>query len=102
MKQLLQQHPIEQLLRSFAIYTWMSVGVLLALYMYFIGAITFSIITQKQLTQDNKALVSAVGKQELQYLAKDKMLTRDYALAMGLVSAEQVAYVTSHYAVALR
>ena len=82
-------------LRTFSLYSWGVAGVLFAAYIYFVGAITFSIIMQKQLTQQNKVLVSAMGKQELAYLAKDKMLSKEYAIAQGLVPASSVAFVSA-------
>lgn len=84
---------INATLRKCSVYTWASIGVLFALYLYFVGAITFSIITQKQLTQQNKVLVSAMSKQELQYLANDKKLTREYAVSQGFVHPDTIAFV---------
>lgn len=81
-------------MRTFSIYIWMVVGMLIVSYVFLIGAITFSVVTQKQISQQNKTLISTIGKQELAYLSKNRTLTREYATDMGLVSTEAIAFIS--------
>ncbi len=73
-------------------YAWVSAGVLFACYLYFVGAITFSVIKQEGLAQEIKSIISNTGKEELAYLTTQKKLNEIYALGEGFVSAEMIAY----------
>lgn len=85
-------HDANVTLRSVARYAWLSAGVLFACYLYFVGAITFSVIKQETLSQDIKNTISEIGKYELEYLTAQKNLTEAVAFEKGFVSAEAIAY----------
>lgn len=93
-------HDINKTLHSVALYTWISAGVLFSCYLYFVGAITFSVIKERGLQQETKALISSMGQQELQYLSSQKSLTKDYAEQNGFVEASTVSFATPHKAFA--
>ena len=81
-------------------YAWISAGVLFASYLYFVGAITFSVITEQSLQSGNKALISSTSRQELAYLNMEKTLTQSYASSTGLVAATALAYTAPRQAFA--
>jgi hypothetical protein len=91
---------INKSLKSITFYAWISAGVLFACYLYFVGAITFSVIQEKGLEQNTRELISSMGQQELQYLSLQKSLTREYAQQSGFVPAERVSFATSQKALA--
>ncbi len=88
-------------LRSLTVYTWIAAGVLFVSYLYFVGAITFSVIKERGLQQETKSLISSMGKEELAYLSAQKTLTKEYALQSGFVSATTVSFATPVRAFAL-
>jgi hypothetical protein len=79
-------------LRSIMAYTWISCAALFVAYLYFVGSITFSIITQQGLEQRLKSLVSSMSRQELKYLTSEQQLTAAYGESLGLVKAPTIAF----------
>lgn len=79
-------------LKSITTYAWIGAGVLFVAYVYFVGAITFSVVKEQAMQQETKTLISTMGQAELQYLAQQKSLTQSYAYAQGFVSAEKIAF----------
>ncbi len=79
-------------LRAITKYAWLSAGALFALYLYFVGAITFSVISQEKFAQGIKSTVSEMSKEELQYLNAQRSLTEDAAYLQGFVSAGPISY----------
>jgi hypothetical protein len=66
--------------------------VLFAVYLYCVGAVTFSVVHRRNMEEDLKALSSDISRGELTYLTAEKTLTRTYALAQGFVAPAQVTY----------
>ncbi len=91
---------INKTLKSVTLYTWLASGVLFSCYVYFIGAITFSVIKERGLEEDKKTLISTIGEQELQYLNSQKTLTKDYAVQNGFVPAHLVSFASPQKAFA--
>jgi len=91
---------INKIIRSVALYTWIGAGVCFACYLYFVGAITFSVIKERELQQDTKILISSMGQQELSYLTLQKSLTKEYALTSGYIGEPSVAFAISQNAFA--
>ncbi len=87
-------------LRSVALYAWISAGILFVAYLYFVGAITFSVIKEKGLKEDLKTLVSKMGEEEQRYLVAQKTLTESYALESGFVNPAQIAFALPKRALA--
>lgn len=85
---------LNKTLKSITMYTWISAGVLFVGYLYFVGAITFSVIKERELQQDTKALISSMGSQELQYLSTQKNLTKEYAHQNGFIDAATISFAT--------
>lgn len=79
-------------LRLVTKYAWLTAAILFASYLYFVGAITFSVVKQASLAQSIKVTMSQTSKQELNYLAQQKRLNASYAASIGFVSAPTVAY----------
>ncbi len=73
-------------------FAWLSALALFASYLYFIGAITFSVIKQESLAQNIKTYVTDMGKEELRYLELQKRLTAGYAIDQGFVTNAPIAY----------
>ncbi len=86
------QSDLNSSLRSITKYAWLSAGGLFALYLYFVGTITFSVIKQETLAQGIKSTVSHMSKEELQYLDAQRTLTIDAALESGFVSVGSISY----------
>lgn len=91
---------INRTLKSIVFYTWISAGVLFSLYIYFVGAITFSVIKEKGLQQTNRSMISSMGQEELAYLSAQKTLTEEYAIQSGFVHANTVSFATAQKAFA--
>lgn len=91
---------INKTMRSVAFYTWISAGVFFACYIYFVGAITFSVIKERELQQDTKNLVSQMGQQELSYLTLQKSLTKEYAIRAGFITEPTISFATPQKAFA--
>lgn len=91
---------VNKTLKTIAVYSWMSAGVLFAGYLYFVGAITFSVITERGLQQDTKTLISKMGDQELAYLSSQKTLTEDYARSAGFITTPLISFAPSQKAFA--
>ena len=81
-------------------YTWIGIGVLFALYVYFVGAITFSVIAERDLSVKHKMLVSETSAQEFTYLAQQRNLTKAYGLANGYSAPIAVSYAAPERAFA--
>lgn len=75
-------------------YVWATSGVLFGLYLYFVGAITFSVVERQGLEESTKTLRSDISTQELHYLEKEKMLTKEFAYNMGLIDAPTISFTT--------
>ena len=87
-------------LRKSTRYLWVCVGMLFACYLYFVGAITFSVINQQSLSADTKRMISTMSDHEVTYLAAQKTLTQEFGHASGLVVSESVAFATPKRALA--
>lgn len=79
-------------MRSIASYAWLVSGVLFVCYLYFIGAITFSVVKQRALAQETKQLISTTSVEEMRYLVAQKSLTATYATTVGFVPSSTIAY----------
>ena len=93
-------HDINKTIRSVALYTWISAGVFFACYIYFVGAITFSVIKERELQQETKTLISSMGQQELSYLTLQKSLTQEYAVRAGFITEPSISFATPQKAFA--
>ena len=91
---------INKTLRSVALYAWISAGVLFICYLYFVGAITFSVIKERALNTDTKTLISQMGEEELAYLSAQKTLTENYAVSIGFVKPHAVVFAAPKRALA--
>ena len=91
---------VNKTLRVITKYAWIGSGVLFVCYSYFVGAITFTVVGQRALEQDNKALVSSMGDQEREYLRNQQQLNESYASSIGLVKGTAVAFAVARPAVA--
>lgn len=87
-------------IRTVLTYTWIGSGVLFACYLYFVGAITFSVVKQQELARDIKGRISSMSVQEFSYLSQEKNLTESYARAQGFVRAEKTAFAVPRRAFA--
>lgn len=85
--QTLSSGDINSTLTTVTRYAWFSAAGLFACYLYFIGAITFSVIKQEGLSQHIKSVLSQTSKEELAYLGTQRSLTEEYAKAQGFVAA---------------
>jgi hypothetical protein len=65
---------------------------LFALYLYCVGAVTFSVVHRRNTEENLKTISSNISQGELTYLAAEKMMTRNYALAQGLVAPAHITY----------
>ncbi|MES2224922.1 MAG: hypothetical protein V4478_02960 [Patescibacteria group bacterium] len=81
-------------------YAWIGTGVLFVCYSYFVGAITFSVISQRAVEQKNRTLISSMSEQERTYLQSQKQLNESYAASIGLVKGTAVAFAVAKPAVA--
>ncbi|HWC57758.1 MAG TPA: hypothetical protein VG621_02315 [Candidatus Paceibacterota bacterium] len=91
---------INKALKTVTTYAWVSAGVFFLCYIYVVGAITFSVVKERGLQQETTSLVSSIGQEELRYLSLQKTLTENYALALGFVPAQKVAFTTPQQAIA--
>ncbi len=91
---------INKNLKSITFYTWVAAGILFSCYLYFVGAITFSVIKERGLQQETRTLISKMGQEELAYLSMQKKLTQDYALQSGFVNATTISFATPQKAFA--
>ncbi len=91
---------INKALKSIATYAWIASGVLFVAYLYFVGAITFSVIKERGLQQETKTLISSMGQEELKYLGLQKNLTKEYAIERGFISAPTLSFATPQRAFA--
>ena len=88
-------------LKTVTTYAWVSAGVLFAGYLYFVGAITFSVIKEQALQQNTKTLISTMSQEEVAYLNTQKSLTESYAISSaGLVTASAIAFAAQKSAFA--
>ncbi len=91
---------INKTLKLVTRYAWVGTGMLFLCYSYFVGAITFKVISQEALQQANKTLISSMGDQEQAYLQKQVQLNESYASSIGLVKGTAVAFAVAKPAVA--
>ena len=91
---------INKTIRSVALYTWVLAGTCFACYLYFVGAITFSVIKERELQQDTKTLISSMGREELSYLNLQKSLTKEYAIVHGFITEPNIAFAAPQKAFA--
>ncbi len=91
---------INKTLKSITLYTWIAAGVLFVGYVYFVGAITFSVVKEKELQQETRALISSMGAEELEFLSAQKVLTESYAREKGFVEPSTISFAPSQRAVA--
>lgn len=82
-------------------YAWAASGVLFGLYLYFVGAITFSVVERQALEESTKTLISDISSEELHYLEKEKTLTKEFAYSIGLIDAPTISFTTQQRSVAL-
>lgn len=78
-----------------------SVGVLFVGYIYLVGALTFSVIEQKNAQQQLKKTTAAIGAVELSYLSASRGLTKEYAKSLGFVETTQIAYTDIAHGLAI-
>jgi hypothetical protein len=88
------------LLRRATKYCFVGASVLFACYIYFVGAITFSVVERQALEESTKELVSDISIQELHYLAQEKQLTKEVAYTTGLIDAPSLAFTAQQRAFA--
>lgn len=69
-------------------------------YIYFVGAITFSVVERKGLEESTKLLASEISMQELTYLSYEKELTKSVGYSQGFVDAPSIVFTTQKRAVA--
>lgn len=100
LKQKIDSTDINKTLKKIAFYSWITSGVFFMGYIYFVGAITFSVIKERGLQQDTKSLISDMGGEELRYLESQKDLTKGYALEHGFIVSPTVSYASSQKAFA--
>ncbi len=81
-------------------YAWVGAGIFFCAYIYFVGAITFSVVKERGLQQETKALISSIGTHELTYLNTQKSLTEAYATAIGFVPAPTLSFASPQRAFA--
>lgn len=86
------------LLRRATKYCFIGTGVLFGFYLYFVGAITFSIVERQGLEESTRSLASDISMQELHYLAKEKVLTKELAYSIGLIDAPSLSFTTKQRA----
>ncbi len=92
--------PGHALMRRLTKYCFIGAGVLFVSYLYTVGAVTFSVVERKGLEQSTKQLASDISMQELDYLQKEKGLTRESAYIHGFVEAPVIVFTTQKRAVA--
>lgn len=78
--------------RKIAATAWIASGVLFVAYLYFIGAITFSVVKQRALAQETKQHISTASVEEMRYLIAQKSLTEEFASTSGFVPVGTIAY----------
>jgi hypothetical protein len=88
------------LLRRATKYCLIGTGALFACYLYFVGAITFSVVERQGLEESTKSLASDISVQELHYLEKEKHLTKEVAYSIGLIDAPSLSFTTKQRAFA--
>lgn len=81
-------------------YLFVLAGLSFACYIYFVGAITFSVVERQGLEQSNKTLLSDISMQELMYLREEKKLTKEMAYTDGFVDAPTLSFTTRQSAFA--
>lgn len=91
---------INKTIKTIGMYTWIGAGVFFLGYVYFVGAITFSVIKERELQQETKTLISSMSMQELSYLNLQKSFTKEYAVASGFITQSPVAFVAPQRALA--
>lgn len=88
------------LLRRATKYCFIGTGVLFGFYLYFVGAITFSVVERQALEESTKSLASDISVEELHYLEKEKGLTKEVAYSNGLIDAPSLSFTTKQSAFA--
>jgi len=78
--------------RVFWILAFMALSAL-AMYIGFIGKAVFSIVENRQVTAENRALSADISELELKALALNDSISIEKALALGFVSANNTEYV---------
>lgn len=91
---------INKTLKAITLYAWVATGIFFACYLYFVGAITFSVVKERGLATNTKTLISQMGEAELAYLSTQKELTQSYAASIGFVKPGTVAFAASKRALA--
>lgn len=89
------------ILKSGTRFFFIGSGVLFIGYLYFVGAVTFTVLHRRGLEQDLKLMTSDISRQELSFLDTQKTLTKEYAYSLGLVDPAHVSFTTPKRAVAL-
>jgi len=74
--------------------------VLFLMYLYFVGAVTFTVVQRRNMEEGLKTLSSDVSKEELRYLSAEKGLTKDVALNRGFVEPSKLTFTGPKNAVA--
>ena len=69
-------------------------GILLVVYVYLIGSITFNILARKSLESDLQVLSSKVSKLELSYLDSMNKVDKNYAFSIGFVDNKDNIFAT--------
>lgn len=68
--------------------------VLFAVYIYFIGSITFNVLARRTLEGTAKDLGNQVSQLEISYLNKMNEVDKSYVLSLGYVEKEPDIFVT--------
>ena len=61
-------------------------------YLFFVGNITFSIVSMKAIENESKAIQSSIGELELNYLSLSSNITLEYAQSLGYSEAQKVHF----------
>ena len=71
-----------------------SLAILLAIYIYLIGSITFNVIARKSLETTVVSLTSHVNQLDITYLNNINGIDKTYALSKGFVDVHQNIFAT--------
>lgn len=82
-------NPYRRVFRGLMVYT----GLLMGLYLFFIGGIVFNIIAKKDVQSKVRELTSKISVMESSYLALSSDVNMNSALEKGFVQNKNVYYV---------
>lgn len=93
-------HALHAALSSWTKTLWIAAAVLFLCYLYFVGAITFAVVSQRSHSASVKQLVSTIAYEEQQYLDTQRTLTKAFAANAGFTTPTSVAFATPKRALA--